>query len=277
MKKLFTFVLSALFLASCSAQAPDTYDFYNDFIKPTAATAITAADTTDFKDITIDENLAELTAKLQLVNLLDFQLMDSKNAIVVTFIFSSDTEHNQLDKAREYAFETFWLGKMHTADILPYEDWQYSYQKKDLTVQIYCQDELAIQDIYDFEKLTKDGEKLYNKTTNINDDVVFAGTYIELGDLLNGTHEQLVDYQNIDSIAGISVNTSLRQTTSKNKLIVKLVTEQKQIAPQNLNNIYDAVYERYSFINENIVINLYVVDKGMYYEYSSHIQLPAEQ
>ena len=276
MKKLFTFMLSALLLAGCSAQTPDTYDFYNDFTPSIADTTITAADTTDFKDITISDNLTEMITKVQLENLINFQLMENKNAIVATFIFSANAYHNQLDKARKYAFETFWLGKMHTAAILPYEDWQYSYQKKNLTVQIYCQDKLAIQDVYDFDKLTKDGEKLYNKTTDINDDVVFTGTYIELGDLLNGTHEQLVAYQNIDSIVGISVSTTLRQTTSKDKLIVNLVTEQKQIDPQKLNDIYDAVYERYSFINENIVIDLYVADEGMYYEFSSHIQPPAE-
>ena len=275
MKKLFTLILSALLLAGCSTQTPDTYEFYNNFTAP-ADTIISAAGVTDCKDVTVTENLPDMIAKIPLENLVDFQLMESKNAMVASFIFSAGAGHNQLDKAREYAFETFWLGKMHTAAVLPYEDWQYSYQKKDLTVQIYCQDELAIQDVYDFEKLTKDGEKLYTKTTDTNDDVLFSGTYIYLGDLLNGTEEQLTAYANIDNIAGITVHTALRQTVSKDTLIAELLTEQKQIAPQKLNDIYDAVYERYSFINENIVIDLYVADKGMYYEYSSHIQLPAE-
>lgn len=57
---------------------------------------------------------------------------------------------------------------------------------------------------------------------------------------------------------------------------MELLTEESQIAPEKLNDVYDAVQERYSFINENIIIRLYLADKGMYYEYSGHVQLPQE-
>ena len=47
--------------------------------------------------------------------------------------------------------------------------------------------------------------------------------------------------------------------------------------PQKLNGIYDAVAERYSFINRNILIRLYVTDESMYFEYDGYVQLPQEQ
>ena len=73
------------------------------------------------------------------------------------------------------------------------------------------------------------------------------------------------------------MHTSLRQELENWQLYAELLTEERQIDPMKLNDIWDAVYERYSFINENIVIRLYLADKGMYYEYRGHIQLPSEE
>ncbi len=276
MKKFFMLLLSAFMLTACRREVPASYDFYNEF-SIGVSDIVEKVDTTGYKDSTVRENLSLMRDELGLENLASFQLMEKKGVVIASFIFSSEADHKQLETASKYAVETFWQGKVHTAGMLPYEDWQYSHLTKQLTVQIFCHDQLAIQDIYIFDKLTDSGDKLYSSTHSLNEDVLFTGTYIYLGDLLKGTSEQLDAYVNIDDIAGITVHTALRENLTKDTLYVELLTEEKQINPQNLNNIYDAVYERYSFINDNISIRLYVADKGMYYEYSSHIVPPEEK
>lgn len=276
MKKLLGFILLLAIFTSCGEDLPQSYDFYNGFEK-TAAAPVIAVGIEGYKDITITENTPVLKDELELDNLFDHKINGTKKAVVADFYFDSYADHRQIEKAREYAFETFWLGKVHTAHMLPYEDWQYSYLIKELTVQIYNNDSIAISDTYIFDQLTDSGDKLYTKSSVENVDNVFLGSYIYLGDLLKGTREQLETYTNIDSTAGIPVYTSIRQDIAKTTLYVTLTTEENQINPQKLNDVYDAVYERYSFINENIVIQLYTADGNLYYEYSGHIELPAEE
>ena len=275
MKRFFALIMAIVMLTACAQERPREYEFYNGFTTQPAP-EISATDISGYKDTTSAEN-SLLAGELGLEQLADHKLYEKKKAVVVQFYFHSEADHRQIEKAREYAYETFWLGKVHTAHMLPYEDWQYSYLTKDLVVEIHSPDGMAIRDTYSFDQLTNSGEKLYNKTTEKNGDILFVGTYIYLGDLLKGNDEQLAAYTDLTDIAGQTVYTSLRQELEKWQLYVELLTEEKQIDPQKLNAIWDAVYEKYSFINENMVVRLYVADKGMYYEYCGHIQLPVDE
>ena len=275
MKRFFALITAFIILTACAEERPREYEFYNGFTRPPEL-EIPATDISGYKDTTSAEN-SLLASELQLEQLADHKLYEKKKAVVVQFYFHSEADHRQIETAREYAYETFWLGKVHTAHMLPYEDWQYSYLTKDLVVEIFSPAGMALRDTYTFDQLTDSGEKLYKKTTEKNGDILFVGTYIYLGDLLKGSDEQLAAYTDLTDIAGQTVHTSLRQELENWQLYAELLTEEKQIDPMKLNDIWDAVYERYSFINENIVIRLYVADKGMYYEYRGHIQLPSEE
>ena len=277
MKKLLCILFAVLLVTGCGREAPARYSYYENFVPVALGEKITAVETAGYSDITESENTALLRQKLGLENLNSHSVYTTKSAAVANFYFDQYTDHSQMEKALEYGYETFWLGKMHTADLLPYEDWQYSHRTKQLTVQVFCEDVAVFQQTYGFDKLTDSGEKLYEKTGAVDNDVLIPGTYIYLGDWLKGSDEQLAQYVNIDSLADMAVHTSLRQTADKEKLIVELLTEERQIAPQKLNSIYDAVVERYSFINRNILIRLYVADEGMYFEYDGYVQLPQEQ
>ena len=275
MKRFFALITAFIMLTACAEDRPREYEFYNGFTRPPEL-EIPATDISGYKDTTSAEN-SLLASELQLEQLADHKLYEKKKAVVVQFYFQSEADHRQIETAREYAYETFWLGKVHTAHMLPYEDWQYSYLTKDLVVEIFSPAGMALRDTYTFDQLTDSGEKLYKKTIEKNGDILFVGTYIYLGDLLKGSDEQLAAYTDLTDIAGQTVHTSLRQELENWQLYAELLTEERQIDPMKLNDIWDAVYERYSFINENIVIRLYVADKGMYYEYQGHIQLPSEE
>jgi|GEM_PF-2455935 len=276
MKKLLCILFTVLFVTACGKKAPAQYSYYENFVPSPLGEKISAVETGEYNDITEGGSTAVLKEKLGLENLTDHSVFTAKSSAVVNFYFDRYTDHSQMEKAMEYGYETFWVGKMHTADLLPYEDWQYSHRIKQLTVQVFCENVAVYQEIYSFDKLTDSGEKLYEKTTLTDNDVLIPGTYIYLGDWLKGSQEQLDRYVNIDSLADMTVHTSLRQTADKNRLIVELLTEERQIAPEKLNGIYDAVVERYSFINENILIRLYVADVGMYFEYNGHVPLPQQ-
>lgn len=276
MKKLICLLMSFILMTGCRQSLPAEYTFYENFQAEKEGVEITPVSTEKYTDITDKDATAVIAQKAGLKNLTDHSVYTTKSSAVVNLYFRNNSGHEDVQNALDYAFETFWNGKVHTDDLLPYEDWQYSHKIKELTVQIFCEGTAAVQEIYKFDKLTDSGEKLYEKTRTVNNDVLFLGTYIYIGDLLKGSQEQLDRYVNIDSIAGQSVHTALRQPLDKDRLTVELLTEERQIAPEKLNSIYDAVYERYSFIHENIVIRLYVADKGIYYEYTGHIQLPEE-
>lgn len=275
MKKILSILLACIMLAGCRTR-PDTYEYYNDFVKPVAG-EITPVETDGYTDTTKEENLALLQSKVGLENLTGHSLYEKKKAVVLNLYFDGEADNKQIDKAREYAYETFWEGRLHTADVLPYEDWQYSHMIKDFCLQIYNHDQLVLQDVYSFDQLTDSGEKLYHLTTSENTDIVFNGTYIYLGDWLKGTQEQLDAYANIDSYADMTVHTSIRQTLCKDKMYVMLLTEEKQIDPYRLKDIYDTVYERYSFINENLYIQLCVSDSDIYFEYNGETKLPVAE
>ena len=276
MKKIAAIVLAVLIMTGCRQKVPSEYEYYAGFEKA-AAQQIVPVDTAGYTDTAKEENLPLLREKAGLENLTGHSLYEKKKAVVLNLYFDSYAGHSRIDRARQYGYETFWLGKLHTADMLPYEDWQYSHWIKDFRLQIYSGDQLVLQDVYTFDRLTDSGEKLYKLETKENTDVVLNGTYIWLGDWLKGTQDQLDAYVNIDSVAGQTVHTSMRQSLCRDRLFVQLLTEENQIDPNRLNDILAAVQERYSFINENITVQLYVADKGMYFEYSAPVTLPAEE
>lgn len=276
MKKIICLLLTAVFMAGCRSQAPAEYTYYENFLPEKMGVEIEPVSAEKYNDITDEGMNSVLESKLGLENLVSHRVCTTKTKAVANYYLHRHAGHKDVEKLLEYAFETFWLGEMHTADLLPYEDWQYSHKIKRLTVQIFLEDTAVIQETYSFDKLTDSGEKLYKKTRLVNNDVLLLGTYIYLGDWLKGDESQLAAYTDLEKVAGVKVHTAMRQTLDKDRLIVELLTEERQIAPEKLNDVYDGVQERYSFINENIIIRLYVADKGMYYEYSGHVQLPQE-
>ena len=277
MKKLICLIMAVIFITGCRQEAPALYSYYENFVAEKQGVEITPADTANYTDITDGNSQAVLKDRLGLENLTSHRVYTTKTKAVVNFYFTRNAGHKEIEAALKYGFETFWLGEMHTAELLPYEDWQYSHRIKELVVQIFCEDVAVVQEIYTFDKLTDSGEKLYEKVRTVNNDVVFDGTFINLGEWLKGSEEQLAQYTDIDAVAGLTVYTAMRQPLDKDRLIVSLTTEEKQIAPEKLNDVFDAVYERYSFINENITVKLYVADQGMYFEYSGHVELPQEK
>lgn len=277
MKRLICLLLMLLFVTACRQEAPAEYSYYENFVPEKMGVEITQVPTENYNDITDDDNKPLLADKLGLENLTDHRVYTTRDKAVVNFYFSYYTTHREIETALEYGYKTFWLGEMNTADLLPYQDWQYSHKIKELVVQIFRENVAVVQETYVFDQLTDSGEKLAEKTKAVNNDVLLPGTYIYLGDWLKGSDEQLAAYTDLENIAGLTVHTALRQTPDKTRLIVELLTEERQIAPERLNNVYDAVYERYSFINENMIVQLHVADKGMYFEYTGHVELPQSE
>ncbi len=277
MKKWLCILFTALFVTACRQEAPAEYSYYENFVPGKMGVEITPVPTENYNDITDDGNKPVLADKLGLENLTDHRVYTTKDRAVVNFYFSYYVTHREVETALEYGYKTFWLGEMNTADLLPYQDWQYSHKIKELVVQIFRENVAVVQEKYVFDQLTDSGEKLAEKTRAVNNDVLLPGTYIYLGDWLKGSDEQLAAYTDIESVAGLTVHTAMRQTPDKTRLIVELLTEERQIAPEKLNEVYDAVYERCSFINENMVVQLYVADKGMYFEYTGHVKLPQSE
>ena len=171
MKKLFCLMLTAVFAVSCRSQ-PAEYTYYENFVPGKMGVEITPVSVEKYNDITDESTSSLLESKLGLENLIKHSIYTTKSKAVAEFYLSSNAGHEEVEKLLEYAYETLWTGKMHTADLLPYEDWQYSHRIKNLTVQIYCEDVPVVQETYSFDKLTDSGEKLYEKTRVVNNDVL---------------------------------------------------------------------------------------------------------
>ena len=271
MKKLICIIMAVIMLAGCRQEAPRTYDFYNGF-EPEMAVDIGLSDTEGYKNIATDENLPMLQDKVGLANLESHEIWTKKTAVVANFYFDTMAEPARIAAARQYAMETFWNGTVHTADMLPYEDWQYSHWIKNLVVQIFCEGQVVINDTYSFVQLTDSGKKQYDLTSTEDTGVVFDGSYIDISTLLAGTDEQLAAYMNIDSYAGMAAEIKLRQTQQTDRLFVEIHTTEKQIDPAQLSGIYTTINERFSFISRNICVQLFA-DGMMYYRYDKPVDM----
>lgn len=71
----------------------------------------------------------------------------------------------------------------------------------------------------------------------------FSGSFINISDYLDGTKEQLDDYCNIDEYINLNGKAYLPPILLKDRLYI---TDNIPINLEDLNILYDALYERYS-------------------------------
>lgn len=96
---------------------------------------------------------------------------------------------------------------------------------------------------YAFYILTNNDNKKYKKETLESSEYYFSESFINISDYLDGTKEQLDDYCNIDEYINLNRKTYLPPTLLKDRLYI---TDNTPINPEDLNLLYDALYERYS-------------------------------
>ncbi len=272
--KKFLIIISTIisvFLVSCSHR-PKSYEFYNDFQKQNVK-SLQEVSTNDYNNVTKEENLSSIKVKIGLTHLQNHNVFMKKNDAVINLYFSDDATHEEIEKARAYFFQTFWNGEYHTMNVLPYEDWENRDKIKNLYIQIFNDQNLVLSDNYTFDTLTNDGKKKYKQETTESTEHYFKGSFINIADYLDGNEKQLNEYCNLDEYINLSSTTYIRPNLLNDKIYVSVITEKDQINPKDLNLLYDAIYERYSFLNDNIVVKLFLKDNNMYYEYSSHIEI----
>jgi len=280
MKKIISAVMAviiSLCLAGCEKE-PEyrNYDFYNGFEKQyTQEIAPVAME--KFTDKTEAENNRRLIDEVGLDGLRRHEVMKKYREYVVNFYFGDWATEQRFYAAKDYAYNTFWEGNLSIGTTLPYENWEHREQVRILTIQVWCNDKLVMKDSYTFTWLSAASVKNCESTSEIYPDIRFDGQILDINDYLSGERELIAEYCDMSRWRGDGAVLTMRQTglSGEKVLYMEISLPQGQMNPEKLNEMYDVIHDRFDFINDNIIIQLYTGDR-LYYEYSSPVQLPQE-